>query len=352
MSESMTNPAVNLVLFFISALALTVLVWPRRGLIALIASHLRMTDRVRMEDALKHLYKAEVPGRAGTIASLAGVLGVSRSRAVRLAAKLESSGLMRTTDHGLILSDTGRAYALRIVRSHRLWERFLADRTGLTPAEWHDEAERQEHSLSPEQVENLSARMGHPRYDPHGDPIPTEHLELPPSAGISLTALEPGQAGLIIHLEDEPPDTYRHLVNQGLAPNMEVLVRQAGPDSIRFLGEGQEHQLEPIQAANITVVPLAAPDASVLETGQYTLAQVEPGNRATVLGISSVCQGRQRRRLLDLGVVQGTSIETEYRSAGGDPVAYRIRGAVIALRRQQAEWIFVEPVAGQQAEVA
>jgi len=250
---------------------------------------------------------------------------------------------MHTTDAGLVLSEDGRAYALRIVRSHRLWERFLADRTGLTPAEWHEQAERHEHSLSPEQAEDLSARMGHPRYDPHGDPIPTEGLELPPSSGVALTALSPGQAGRIVHLEDEPSETYQHLVDRGLAPSMEILVEETSPERIRFRGEGRSHELEPIVAANITVVPLAMADSAAVETGQDTLAGISPGQLVTVLGISSVCQGRQRRRLLDLGVVPGTVIQAEFRSAGGDPVAYRIRGAVIALRRQQAEWVFVEP---------
>jgi DtxR family Mn-dependent transcriptional regulator len=64
-----------------------------------------------------------------------------------------------------------------------------------------------------------------------------------------------------------------------------------------------------------------------------------------VVRLSSNCRGAQRRRLLDLGVVPGTEIEAELPSASGDPVAYRIRGALIALRRQQAEWIEVAPVA-------
>lgn len=348
----MTDPARNLIIFAVLVAALTVLFWPRRGLVALVAGHFRLTDRVRMEDALKHLYKAWSSGRVGSIESLAGALGVSRSRAIRLVAKLESSGLMQTTDRGLLLSEDGRAYALRIVRSHRLWERFLADRTGLTPTEWHEEAERQEHTLSPEQAEDLSARMGHPRYDPHGDPIPTDRLELPPAAGVALTALVPGQAGRIVHLEDEPPEIYQHLVDLGLAPNMEILVLNTGLDRITFRGEGREHDLEPIEAANITVVPLVVHHAAVVDTVQQALAQAEPGQSVTVLGISPVCQGRQRRRLLDLGVVPGTIINAEFRSATGDPVAYRIRGAMIALRRQQAEWIFVEPTASQNEGVA
>lgn len=348
----MSSPALNLVLFFVFVALVAILAWPRRGVLAFVGRQLRMTDRVRMEDALKHLYKAELAGRTGTIESLAGALGVNRSRAVRIVATLESTGLMQTTGQGLILSDSGRDYALRIVRSHRLWERFLADRTGLTPAEWHEEAELHEHAMSLQETEDLSARMGHPRYDPHGDPIPTDLLELPPQAGVALTALDPGQAGRIIHLEDEPADTYRRLVDQGLAPNMEVLVQQADPERIVFVGEGQEHSLEPIEAANITVVPLADPDTVALESSQHTLAEIRPGESATVLGISSVCQGRQRRRLLDLGVVPGTVVLAEYRSAGGDPVAYLIRGALIALRRQQAEWIFVDPVDRTREEVA
>ena len=58
-----------------------------------------------------------------------------------------------------------------------------------------------------------------------------------------------------------------------------------------------------------------------------------------VSGISVACQGLQRRRLLDLGVVPGTRIQARMRSPLGDPVAYDVRGALVALRRRQALWI-------------
>jgi DtxR family Mn-dependent transcriptional regulator len=73
-----------------------------------------------------------------------------------------------------------------------------------------------------------------------------------------------------------------------------------------------------------------------------TLLDLEPGRVGRVLDLSPACRGSQRRRLLDLGVVKGTEIVPELVSAGGDPVAYRIRGALIALRREQAEWIRIE----------
>ena len=119
----MVDPARALLLFGLLVLVVALVVWPRRGVMALIADHLRNSERVRMEDALKHLYKAEAAGRVGTLESLAGMLQVSRARVVRVVARLEASGLMKTTDAGLVLSEDGRAYALRIVRSHRLWER-------------------------------------------------------------------------------------------------------------------------------------------------------------------------------------------------------------------------------------
>ena len=73
-----------------------------------------------------------------------------------------------------------------------------------------------------------------------------------------------------------------------------------------------------------------------------TLSALSPGESAAVVGIAPACQGPQRRRLLDLGLVPGTVVTAELRGALKDPVAYRVRGALIALRRQQAEWVRVD----------
>lgn len=64
------------------------------------------------------------------------------------------------------------------------------------------------------------------------------------------------------------------------------------------------------------------------------------GRRGIVREINS---GAGRRRMLDLGLVAGTAVETVLRSPAGDPIAYQIRGAVIALRREEAVQILVEP---------
>lgn len=78
-----------------------------------------------------------------------------------------------------------------------------------------------------------------------------------------------------------------------------------------------------------------------------TLDQLEIGNAAVVTRLT--CTGANRRRLMDLGILPGTRLEAELKSPLGDPVAYRVRGAVIALRRDQAQQIEVELQDGKRS---
>jgi Fe2+ transport system protein FeoA len=80
---------------------------------------------------------------------------------------------------------------------------------------------------------------------------------------------------------------------------------------------------------------------------EMTLNLLPLDSSATVARLT--CQGADRRRLFDLGILPGTRIQAVSRSPLGDPTAYRVRGAVIALRREQAEQIFVIPEYPQTA---
>ena len=343
----MIDPVLALLIFGLSALVLAALLWPDRGFVSRIIRSFGVTERVRLEDALKHLYKCEYAGRACSVDSVAGSVGVSRTHALELLGKLEELELAQASGEGFNLTDQGRGYALHIVRTHRLLERFLADRTGVEPADWHSEAERREHSFSPADTETLSARLGHPLFDPHGDPIPTARGELPPLTGLPLTALNPQDIASIVHLGDEPREVFEALTSVGLSPQMLVRVLEAGPGRVRFEAGGRELALPPVVARNITVEPL--PDADSVQEVHLTLAEVEEGEEVRVLGIHPGLQGPQRRRLLDLGLVPGTLVEAELESAGGDPVAFRVRGALIALRKEQSQWILVDRGSGQGA---
>ncbi len=72
------------------------------------------------------------------------------------------------------------------------------------------------------------------------------------------------------------------------------------------------------------------------------LSRLAPGERARVLGVTS--QGAMRRRLQELGLLAGAWVECLGKSPLGDPAAYRVRGAVIALRRDDARAVTVQPI--------
>ena len=225
---------------------------------------------------------------------------------------------MRTPGTGPALTADGERSAVQIVRTHRMWERYLADRTGVPAGEWHAEAERMEHSLSAAQVDALDARLGHPVWDPHGDPIPTPAGEMPPEPGFGLPGAEPGRTVEVLHLEDEPREIYDALLDSGLSLGARLEVVERTDRTIRLRAHGRTWDLDPVTADNVTVRYLA--EDETVDTSPATLLDAPPGRTVRVASISRACQGAQRRRLLDLGLVPGTAVTPELTSAAGDPV--------------------------------
>jgi len=146
--------------------------WPEWGLLARYRRRRRSSLRVTAEDVLKQLLRAEHAEADASVDALAGAIGISRHAASSTLQRLAEQGLVSLESDRFGLTEPGREYALRILRTHRLWERYLADRTGVRPEHWHDSAEEAEHELSLTEVDALASRLGHPLYDPHGDPIP------------------------------------------------------------------------------------------------------------------------------------------------------------------------------------
>jgi DtxR family Mn-dependent transcriptional regulator len=300
----------------------------------------KATERILSEDTLKHIYKCELKKQSPTLQSVAGELQITLDETASLLTNMADHHLLLVQEGTFRLTAEGREYALQVIRAHRLWERYLADETGYAEAEWHDRADRLEHTSSPNEIDALSAQLGHPTYDPHGDPIPTAEGEWVLHGDQPLTTLSVNQPARIVHLEDEPETVYAQLVAEGLAPGMELRLTEITPQRICFLANGQEHVLAPIVAANVSVVPLPKPEAQA-ELSQMRLADLTMGDSGKVVSISPACRGPERRRLMDLGLLPGTVIKAEMRSPGGDPTAYLIRGALIALRQEQANLIYI-----------
>ena len=117
---------------------------------------------------------------------LAERIGVSASTASESIRKLADQGLVDHEKYGAVtLTERGRDAALAMVRRHRLMETFLVRELGYGWDEVHDEAEVLEHAVSDRMVDRIDAKLGFPRRDPHGDPIPADRRTGADTAGPS-----------------------------------------------------------------------------------------------------------------------------------------------------------------------
>ncbi len=337
----MIEPLNALIIFGLVATIVALVFFPTYGLFSRWKRNRRKMKRAVIEDALKHVFDCEYKNIFCTTESIAGSLLLSTDEAAKLLTLLSTMGLLVTFDNGVKLTAEGRSYALRIIRIHRLWERYLADETSVPPTEWHSSAELAEHKLTAAEVETLAAQIGNPNFDPHGDPIPTPSGEIPPKKGHSLLSLKSGEFADITHIEDEPEAVYAQLIAQGLYVGMQVMMIERSNEHVRFAADGKDIVLAPLLTNNVTVAPITEEEKRITSPLE-SLASLKIGEEATVLSISKAMRGQQRRRLMDLGVVPGTPIRAEMKSATGDPTAYNIRGALVALRQQHATMIFIQ----------
>jgi DtxR family Mn-dependent transcriptional regulator len=337
----MSTALIGLTVGLAIALVIIGLFWPTWGLVSRWRRATQTAERVRVEDTLKHLYESEMGGVVSTMQSVAGAAQLSADEAADVLQNLQRRRLIEMERDGIRLTESGREMGLHVLRAHRLWESYLADQTGFPEPEWHGRAHHLEHGLSPAEVDALSARLQHPTHDPHGDPIPTAKGEFAGQQGVPLTTAPVDQPLRILHMEDEPTAVYAQLVAVGLHPGMAVRLLETSPQRVRLVAGGSEHILAPLVAASVSVEPSAVEGAAEGSLGE-PLSALRPGQDGRVLAISRRCRGAERRRLLDLGVLPGTVIRAEMRSPNGDPTAYRVRDALIALRAEQAELIRIE----------
>lgn len=301
------------------------------------------TNRIQMEDALKHLLDCDESGRGATVDSLAGSMGKSRSHAAEVLGHLRGRGLASSSGDTHHLTEDGRLYALQVVRTHRLYETWLARETSTPPDHWHREAHKAEHHLEASAVDAMADRLNNPRFDPHGDPIPTREGHMPKRQLVSLASWPDGVPARVEHIEDEPEILFRQAQKLALAPGSRLDgTRHLTDGSVEARFEGREMV---IPAAVVALIHVTGPEADeALPTNLGRLSDLPVGGEAVVYALAPSCIGPERRRLLDLGVVPGTRIRCEFPSPFGSPRSYDIRGALIALRTYQAERILVHPL--------
>ena len=158
------------------------------------------------------------------------MLGVSRASAGEMLKRLEAEGLVeRGEQKEAILTPAGIERAERVVRKHRIIERFLTDFMGYTASESHVHADELGDTFTDEMIERMNERLGQPDRCPHGWPIETE-VEQTENAGlVALAELEPGQSGEIVRLAEHDGDLLHWFYDEGYVPGSQVELREAQP---------------------------------------------------------------------------------------------------------------------------
>lgn len=326
----------------IASLCVLLLVLPRVGVWANLRRWKAGRRRERFENALKHLLSCQHSGHPATIESLAGALMLSDSARAELIEQMNKAALIGLSGRELRLTPIGERWAVHVVRAHRLWERYLSDEAQLPLTSLHRAAERAEHQLSEDDVDRLDAHLGYPQRDPHGDPIPRKDGALHAAqAGTRLSDWPIDKPAQILAVEDKPELLFRQIVAAGLLPGKIVRVLERGPDSVAISDAERVTDLAPTISAGVIV---AEPEDDSFAGDAQRLCDLPDRVDAEVVGIDPQCRGLIRRRLLDLGLTPGTRVRAELRNAFGDPRAFRVRGTLIALRREQTPMVWVKPV--------
>lgn len=226
-------------------------------------NHARQTDRdaeisVAMQDYLKAIYRLQQGDGRATTLNLANELGLSGPSATNMIKRLADLSLVEHTRyHGVRLTPSGEKIALEVIRHHRLLELYLAEAMGFEWDRVHEEAERLEHHVSTEFETRMDELLGHPKFDPHGDPIPSRLGDVPPTQWVWLSELPEGSRAVLRRVSDRNSQQLRFLSDIGLVPGVVMEVShsatQGDGDSRTVLIAGQRHAISSELAASMQV---------------------------------------------------------------------------------------------------
>ncbi len=187
-----------------------------------------------VQDYVKSIYQLEGEQASASVSTkaIADRMVVSAASATNMLKRLATLGLVNHVPYkGAELTDAGHKVALEMLRHHRLLETYLAEALGVPWDKVHAEAEILEHVLSEDLEERISELLGHPTQDPHGHPIPTKDLSLPPMSTRALWDVDDGGRVAIEAVPDAQSEALRFLDELGIRPGTSVEVIRRGPGS-------------------------------------------------------------------------------------------------------------------------
>ncbi|OKS87220.1 metal-dependent transcriptional regulator [Mucilaginibacter polytrichastri] len=177
------------------------------------------------ENYLKTIYKLSEDAESVTTNQLAAVLHTKAASVTDMLKKLSEKKLIDYIPYyGVTLTETGKRIAVDVVRRHRLWEYFLVEKLNFKWDEVHEMAEELEHISSVELVDRLDQFMGHPAYDPHGDPIPDKHGRIKQHEFKPISQLSVDECGVISGVREHSPAFLQYLEKLNLMLGNQIRV--------------------------------------------------------------------------------------------------------------------------------
>ena len=163
---------------------------------------------------------------------------------------------MTRPDNGVRLTSAGEKLAARVLRRHRLIELFLVQVMGMNWDEVHEDAEQMEHVVSDPLIERIDEMLGHPEFDPHGDPIPSADGQLAHRALETLLTCPLHTPVTVARVTDQDAAFLRFIESHHLKPGqtIEVEERDEISDSVRLKGKNDERMTIGARAASKLLV--------------------------------------------------------------------------------------------------
>ncbi|WP_394974081.1 metal-dependent transcriptional regulator [uncultured Croceitalea sp.] len=173
-----------------------------------------------------------------------------------MAKKLTEKNLLNYIRYqGVSLTDLGIKTALSIIRKHRLWEVFLVKKLDFTWDEVHEVAEQLEHIKSEKLIDKIDELLDFPKYDPHGDPIPSKNGDFQERDKQLLSELKTGNQGICVGVKDTSATFLKFLDknNIALGNSIQVIEKEDFDMSMRVKVEGRNLQLSNQVSTNLYV---------------------------------------------------------------------------------------------------
>ncbi len=206
------------------------------------------------EEYIEAIYRLQKRSGAAKTKELAEELSVVPGSITNTIAHLEKHGLVEHEPYrGVRLTAKGEKLALDILRRHRLAERLLTD---VLNAEWsdvHEIACKLEHALTKDIIPLLEKRLGHPKFCPHGNPIPTERGEIEEEECYSLTEVGLNEACKVAKITDGKREKLLTLASKGIKLNVPVHVAEKKPSHMVLLVAGKKCVLSYDDASSVWV---------------------------------------------------------------------------------------------------